>query len=143
MMLQNWMGSDITNDDMVKQSSIVDDYDAKILKKEGNIITLELTPKENAAVAWGKIVTNTDTTNYTSIKDVFYDEAGREVRFFIYKDVKKFGKYFIPTYWRVSSLEKPQNYTEIFLNEILYDSKISEKYFTKKRAQTLFKVNFT
>jgi outer membrane lipoprotein-sorting protein len=131
MMLQNWMGSDITNDDMVKQSSIVDDYDAKILKKEGSITTIELSPKENAAVVWGKIIVNIDTTNYTSIKDVFYDEEGKEVRFFIYKDVKQFGKYFIPTYWKVSSLEKPQNYTEIFLNEISYDSKISDEYFTK------------
>ena len=37
MMLQNWMGSDITNDDMVKQSSIVKDYDVRLLKKEGDI----------------------------------------------------------------------------------------------------------
>jgi outer membrane lipoprotein-sorting protein len=131
MMLQNWMGSDITNDDMVKQSSIVDDYDAKILKKEGNLTTIELTPKENAAVVWGKIITNIDTSNYTSMKDIFYDEEGKEVRFFIYKDVKKFGKYYIPTYWKVSSVEKPQNYTEIFLKEIVYDSKISDEYFTK------------
>lgn len=131
MMLQNWMGSDITNDDMVKQSSIIDDYDAKIIKKDGNITTIELIPKENAAVVWGKIITNIDTTNYTSIKDVFYDEENKEVRFFIYENVKKFGKYYIPTYWKVSSLEKPQNYTEIFLDEIVYDSKISDEYFTK------------
>ena len=45
MMLQNWMGSDITNDDMVKQSSIVEDYNPKIIKKEGNIVTIELLPK--------------------------------------------------------------------------------------------------
>ena len=55
------MGSDITNDDMVRQSSVVEDYDAKIIKKAGAIVTLELIPKEDAAVVWEKIVINIDT----------------------------------------------------------------------------------
>lgn len=139
MMLQNWMGSDITNDDMVKQSSIVDDYDAYILKKEGDIITIELIPKESAAVVWGKIITNIDTSNYTPIKDIFYDEENKEVRYFVYKNVKQFGKYFIPTYWKVSSQEKPENFTEIFLDEIAYDSKIDDAYFSKSALKRFSK----
>lgn len=131
MMLQNWMGSDITNDDMVKQSSIVEDYDSKILEKNGNIVTIELIPKEDAAVVWGKIVINIDTATYTSIKDIFYDEEGEEVRYFIYEKVKKFGKYYIPTYWRVQSSDKPQNFTEILLEEVKYDTEISQQYFKK------------
>jgi outer membrane lipoprotein-sorting protein len=34
MMLQSWMGSDFTNDDLVRQSSIVDDYEHKIAGEE-------------------------------------------------------------------------------------------------------------
>ena len=131
MMLQNWMGSDITNDDMVKQSSIVDDYDPKILKKEGNIVTIELTPKEDAAVVWGKIVTNIDTQTYTSNKDIFYDEDGEAVRVFTYKDVRKYGKYYMPTYWRVEPVDNPDRFTEITLEEVKYDTDISEQYFRK------------
>ncbi len=131
MMLQNWMGSDITNDDMVKQSSIVEDYNPKILKKDGTIVTIELTPKEDAAVVWGKIVVNIDTVTYTSNKDIFYDEDGKEVRYFIYDKVKKFGKYYIPTYWRVNSSDKKENYTEIILEDVEYDTDISEQYFKK------------
>lgn len=131
MMLQNWMGSDITNDDMVKQSSIVDDYNPMILKKEGTIVTMELTPKEDAAVVWGKIISHIDTTTYTSQKDIFYDEDGKEVRVFTYKDVKKYGKYYTPTYWLLQPSEKPNNRTEIFLEEVKYDSDISDQYFQK------------
>jgi len=131
MMLQNWMGSDITNDDMVKQSSIKDDYDAKILKKSGDIVTIELLPKEDAPVVWGKIVINVDTRTYTSTKDLFYDEDGELVRIFSYKNVKKFGKYYSPTIWRVNSVEKKENYTEIIINDIKYDTDISSHYFTK------------
>ncbi|MBN2782355.1 MAG: outer membrane lipoprotein-sorting protein [Campylobacterales bacterium] len=139
MMLQNWMGSDITNDDMVKQSSIIDDYDATLLKKEGDIATIEFVPKPYAPVVWGKIISQIDLKTYTSTKDTFYDENGGEVRFFIYKDVKKCGEYFIPTYWRVSSVDKVQNYTEIFLEDIKYDSDISDAYFTKSALKRFSK----
>jgi hypothetical protein len=131
MMLQNWMGSDITNDDMVKQSSIVEDYDPRILKKEGTIVTMELTPKEDAAVVWGKIISRIDTTTYTSQKDIFYDEDGEEVRVFTYKGVQKYGQYYTPTYWLLQPTDKPNNRTEIFLEEVRYDSDISEQYFQK------------
>ena len=131
MMLQNWMGSDFTNDDMVKQSSIVDDYDPHILKQEGSVVTIELTPKEDAAVVWGKIVTNIDTTTYTSNKDLFYDEDGEVVRTFFYSEVKQFGKYYTPTHWKVQPVDKPNNSTEIILEDVKYDTKISEQYFRK------------
>ncbi len=131
MMLQKWMGSDITNDDMVKQSSIVEDYNPKIINKDGSVVTIELIPKEDAAVVWGKIITNIDTTTYTSQKDIFYDEDGVEVRYFIYDKVKKFGKYYLPTYWRVESSDKKGRYTEIVLEDVEYDKEMSELYFKK------------
>lgn len=131
MMLQKWMGSDITNDDMVKQSSIVEDYTPKIIKREASVVTIELTPKENAPVVWGKIVTNIDTSTYTSNRDIFYDEEGKEVRFFIYENIKKIGTYYMPTYWRVESADKKDSYTEIILEDVKYDSDISDEYFTK------------
>ncbi len=131
MMLQKWMGSDITNDDMVKQSSMVEDYNPRIIKRSGSVVTIELLPKEDAAVVWGKIITNIDTDTYTSKKDIFYDEDGKEVRYFIYDKVKQFGKYYLPTYWRVQSSDKEDRYTEIILEEVEYDSDISESYFKK------------
>ena len=131
MMLQNWMGSDITNDDMAKQSSIVEDYTPYILKKYGNTVIIELIPKEDAAVVWGRILMYIDTLTYTSQKDIFYDEDYKEVRYFTYKKVKKFGKYYIPTYWKIQSSNKRNNYTEIVLEEVEYDTGISEQYFKK------------
>ncbi len=131
MMLQNWMGTDITNDDMVKQSSIIDDYDAKLIKKENNIATIELIPKPDAAVVWGKIVINIDLDTYTSKKDIFYDDDAKEVRYFIYDNVKKYGKYYTPTYWRVQSYDKDDSYTEMILEDVKYDSDIPDAYFQK------------
>jgi len=131
MMLQNWMGSDITNDDMVKQSSIVEDYTPKIIKREGKLVTVELTPKEDSAVVWGKIISVVDTTHYTNVKDTFYDEEGEAVRTFSYSDVKQFGAYYAPTIWRIEPLGKEGSFTEIKIEDVVYDTKIPSHYFKK------------
>ena len=131
MMLQNWMGSDITNDDMVKQSSIVEDYEPKILTKEGDTVTLELIPKEDAAVVWGKIISRIDTKTYTGIKDVFYDEDGEAVRIFTYTNVKKFGKYYLPTHWEIVPVDQQGHKSELILETVKYDTDMSNQYFKK------------
>jgi len=131
MMLQNWMGSDITNDDIVKQSSLVDDYDAKTLKYQGDIVSIELIPKEDAAVVWGKIITTINTKTYTSKQAIFYDEDGQEVRTFIYEKVKKFANYYMPTYWKIVPSNKQNSFTEIIIEDVKYDTEISEQYFKK------------
>jgi len=68
MMLQNWMGTDLTNDDLIKQSSMVVDYSQKILGEEnmGGLACwkIELTPKEDASVVWGKIIIWIDKTDF-------------------------------------------------------------------------------
>jgi outer membrane lipoprotein-sorting protein len=57
MMSQSWMGSDFTNDDLVRESSTVEDYDHRILSEETyrgrDAWVLELIPKPEAAVVGG------------------------------------------------------------------------------------------
>ncbi len=134
MMLQSWMGSDFTNDDMVKESSISDDYDAKLLKKEGSSVTIALTPKPDAAVVWGKIVTEIDTQTYTQVHDVFYDDFGAEVREMHYGEVRTFNGHHVPTVMRIKPLEKgkEKNETKVILSDVVYDKGIEESYFTKQ-----------
>ena len=133
MMLQSWMGTDITNDDMVKQSSLVDDYHVSILKKEGPIVTLELIPKKEAAVVWGKIISRVDTRYYVEVEDHFYDDEGVEVRVMKYSDVKKFGSHYVTTTMRIIPLDpdKKGNETTIRMLDVTFDQGISEAYFSK------------
>jgi len=60
MMMQSWMGSDFTNDDLVRESSIVKDYTHKLLGEETidkyPCYKVELIPLENAPVVWGKVL---------------------------------------------------------------------------------------
>jgi len=79
MMLQSWMGSDFTNDDLVKQSSIVDDYNHKLLGEETvegyPCYKIELDPKPDAPVVWGKIIAWIDKEHYMTLKNEFQNDG--------------------------------------------------------------------
>ena len=134
MMLQSWMGSDFTNDDMVRETSLVDDYDPAIIAREGHSVTLAFTPKPDAAVVWGKIVSEIDTRTFTQVHDVFYDDFGVKVREMFYSGVKPFGSHQIPTVMRIKPLEKgkEKNETTVILSDVVYDKGVSDSYFTKQ-----------
>ena len=134
MMLQSWMGSDFTNDDMVKESSIGDDYTARLLATDGDLATIELIPHEDAAVVWGKIVTVVDTVQFVPLRETYYDDFGEKVRTMHYSDVQTFGAHHIPTIMRLEPHDpgKAGNETVVTLRDVVYDEGIDSGYFTKK-----------
>ncbi len=134
MMLQSWMGSDFTNDDMVKESSLEEDYHAKILSKSGNAATLELTPKADAAVVWGKIIIDVDLQNAVPLKEVFYDDLMKKVRVMTFSQIEQHGSHKVPMVMELKPLDpnKKKNRTKVILEKVNFDTKIDPSYFTKR-----------
>jgi outer membrane lipoprotein-sorting protein len=134
MMMQNWMGTDFTNDDIVKESSIADDYDYKITNKKGNYATIELRPKEDAPVVWGKIIATINLSNYTQVKEVFYDDIGEKIRQIKYSEVEKIDGHNVATRMEVTPLtvDKKMNRTIVKIIKARFDKGVDEKYFTKR-----------
>ena len=135
MMLQPWMGSDFTNDDLVKSSSIVDDYSHKILREEGTAYVLELVPKPEAAVVWGKILYWVRKGDFMPLKEEFYDERGSLVRTMTFAEVKPMGGRTIPTRWEIRPFDKPGNSTTIVVRSAVYDRPIDAEVFTQRNLQ--------
>lgn len=94
MMSQGWMGSDYSNDDLVKQSSIVTDYNQKIIAEEemaGRLChKIEMIPTTNANVVWGKVIYWVDKELYIISKGEYFDEEEYLVRTEIASEVKVF-----------------------------------------------------
>ena len=134
MMLQSWMGSDFTNDDMVKESSLEEDYNAKLLSRSGNLATLELIPKEDAAVVWGKIIIDVDLKNAVPLKETFYDDMMKKVRVMTFSKVEKHGSHRVPMVMELRPLDanKKKNSTKIIFEKVNFDTKINPSYFTKQ-----------
>jgi outer membrane lipoprotein-sorting protein len=142
MMLQSWMGSDFTNDDLVKQSSIVVDYTHKLLGKEvvrgQECYKLELVPLPDASVVWGKIVSWITVKGYDLWRSEYYDEDMILVNEENAYDIKRMGDRDIPTRMEMEPVNKKGNKTILLINSIRFNISIEESFFSQ---QNMKKVN--
>jgi outer membrane lipoprotein-sorting protein len=134
MLLQSWMGSDFTNDDLVRQSSIVEDYSHKLLKEEAisgrTCYVIELIPKPNAPVVWGKVISWISTIDYLTLKNEFYDEDGFLVNTMIGSEIKRMDDREFPSVMEVFPADDPGNKTRIVYISIDFDIKIDASFFS-------------
>lgn len=134
MMMQNWMGTDLTNDDLVKQSSMIDDYDKQILGselREGlDCWKIELIPHEDVAVVWGKIIIWVEKNDYMQLQTDFYDEDGFLVNQMIASDIQNFDGKRLPSTLKVVPADKENQYTLIHYDVWNFDVTIPDTYFT-------------
>jgi outer membrane lipoprotein-sorting protein len=136
MLTQSWMGSDFTNDDLVKESSIVEDYTQRIIATDtagGAVVyVVELLPKPDAAVVWGRIVLRVRKADFLPARGEYYDERGTLVRVMTFSDVRLLGGRTIPTKWELRSVTKPGNVTTMVMKSATYDASISDEIFTQR-----------
>ncbi len=139
MMMQSWMGSDFTNDDLVKQSSIVNDYKHKILSDsivEGdNCYKILLDPKEDAPVVWGKIEVYITKDNYLQKLVKYYDEDGYLVNTMQLTDIKNIGGRTIPTKMIMIPAEEEDQQTIITYKSIAFDIEIKDQFFSLQNVK--------
>lgn len=139
MMLQSWNGSDFTNDDLVRESSLVDDYTMKILSEEevdgARTWKIELKPKPTAPVVWGTIVHWVRKSDYLPARTEYYDERGQRVRTMTYSEFKVFDGHKIPTKWEMVNDAKPGHKTEFIYLDVHFDVRISDRIFSLQELE--------
>ncbi|MBS1544416.1 MAG: outer membrane lipoprotein-sorting protein [Bacteroidetes bacterium] len=139
MMLQSWMGSDFTNDDLVKQSSIVEDYDHSL--KQDTIISglaayqIELIPKPNAAVVWGKIVCCVEKKEFNQLLVRYYDEEGALVNTLVLSDIRLIGGRILPCRLEMFPHENPKQKTMIEYLDLEFDMDLKEDFFSMQNMK--------
>lgn len=139
MMLQPWMGSDFTNDDLVKESSILDDYTHRLLppaQDAGDVWLIEALPKPDAAVVWGKILYTVRRPDAMPLKQEFYNERGELIRVLSFHDIRSVGGRVMPTQWEMRPVAKPGNRTTIVIKDAVYDRPIDPEIFTQRNLRT-------
>ncbi len=133
MMMQPWMGSDFTNDDMMKATSFVDDYQHRLVnrEKEGEkeLWVVESVPKPGVAVVWGKIILKIGD-DYLPRREEFYDEKGRVVKLLEFSDLQILGGRKFPTRWKMTTLNKKGCSTTLSYQKIEFDLPIPEETFS-------------
>ena len=141
MMMQNWMGTDFTNDDLVQRSSITDDYTNTIIGNE--IIDgldcwiIELIPNEDAAVVWGKLMMWIDKRDYMQLKTQFFDEYDEMVSIMTGKAIKNFDGKKLPAIIEFVPLDKEGNKTIVERLVWKFDIDINERFFLPNYMKNL------
>ncbi len=141
MMGQSWMGSDFTNDDLVKMNSIVDDYDHSILGSEEvggyDCYKIQLIPKPEAAVVWGKIIMWISKKEFYEMKAEYFDEDGNVVNKMTASDIKQFGDRTLPAKMVMVPVDKPGNKTIMETIEMEFNAPIDDGFFSQQNMKMI------
>ncbi len=141
MMLQSWMGSDFTNDDLVKESSVVNDYVHNVIGEEKyggyDCYKIESIPKPEAGVVWGKLITWVAKEKFFQLKTEFYDEDGFLVKTYLGSNIKKMGGRTIPTHWEMIPVDRPGEKTVFDYNKIEFNINLKESFFSEQNMKRI------
>ncbi len=134
MMSGSWMGSHFTNDDLVRENRLADEFTAEITERpEGGdpsgIYRIALTPKPEAPVVWGQLQVEVRADGIP-VAIRYYDEDGSLVRTMRFLDVRTFDGHTAPARLRVEPADKPEEYTEIIYEDIDFDAEIPDATFS-------------
>jgi outer membrane lipoprotein-sorting protein len=139
MMMSSWMGSDFTNDDLVKEFSWTNDYQYELIHPEdaqNHLLYLQLIPNENLAVVWGKIIIAVQRNDYLPLWEKYYDEKGELMRLINFKDIKSLGGRQIPTVMELIPQNKEGQKTIIRYIDARFDANISDEIFNLRNLQS-------
>lgn len=140
MMLQSWMGSDFTNDDLVKASSLSRDYHHRIVKFSGRgknrRVLIKCTPKKGAPVVWGAVMHWARLRDSLPVKQQFYDERGKLVRTLYFSRHRRMDDRVVPTRITLQKADSPKEMTRVDYVKILYDRVIPSRFFSRNRLRT-------
>ena len=138
MMMGSWMGSDFTNDDLVRESSMLDDYTYQFVTPEDaspDHIYVQLTPKEDSPIVWGKIIAAVQASDYLPVWQRFYDEKGKLMRVMNFKEIKSFGDKIAPSVMEMIPENKEGHKTVVRWLDATFDGDIDDKIFTRRNLQ--------
>ena len=142
MMGGSWMGSDFTNDDLVRESRFTRDYDFQISfegeRERRKVVEITCTPKPKAAVVWGKVTTELDMADRSTPmpwRVRYYDEKMHLARTMFFEEVGALDGRRLPTVMRLVPENKPGQYTEMHYLELDTKSPVPDDTFSLQRLK--------
>ena len=140
MMAGSWMGSHFTNDDLVKESRLVDDYEIELEfsgTRDGvDVWELLLVPLPEAPVVWGKIRYQVRKENLLPTWTRYYDESDELIRTMTFSEIRLMGSRLVPTVMTIEPADKPGESTVIRYLELDFDVDLEEDYFSLRNLRS-------
>ena len=138
MMMGSWMGSDFTNDDLVREVSLVKEYYVEKEDVESKH-KLTLTPKENTVTVWGRIEILVEKDSLLPVEQRYFNEKGENVRSMYFSDIKAFSGKALPSKMSMVPHNKENHKTVIEYIDLTFDTKIDDDIFTLRNLKKRYK----
>jgi outer membrane lipoprotein-sorting protein len=138
MMMGSWMGSDFTNDDLVKESTLINDYDGDFFspeKPDPALYYIRLKPKKETVSLWGAIELEIRKEDLLPVNERYYDEKGRLQRTMEFSDIAGLGGRRMPRVMRMVPVSKKGHVTTIRYLDAEFDLDLPADTFTLRNLQ--------
>ena len=132
MMSGNWMGSHFSNNDLVKDSRLSEDFTATLSEKPidgAGFYVVSLVPKPDAAIVWGKIVVRIQPDK-KPVAITYFDEDGTLMRTMSFEDYREFDGKVAPGTMTLIPANKPGEFTKFTYVSLDFDVEIPDSTFT-------------
>jgi len=136
MMGGAWMGSHITNDDLVKANHIDEDYTFELIEEAPDLYRIACLPKPEAAVVWGKVVYEIVRPQEVPGRVTYFDEKMAPVREIVFDEVTRIDGRTLPLRMTVQPLDKPGEKTIIHYDSIDFDININTAFFSLRNLKS-------
>ena len=139
MMMSSWMGSDFTNDDLVREFTLFKDYDYELVHPDSagdSAYYFKCTPHEDVPVVWGHIIVAVRKSDHIPMWQKYYDEKGALMRVMTYREVKKMGGRIIPTVTELVPQNKEGHKTVFRYTKAEFDINIDPEIFSLRNLES-------
>jgi len=139
LMLDDFMGSDFSNDDFVKLTYMPRDYTGTLAGEETvdgfETWHLTLMPNPDAPVTYGKLEVWLRRADAAPVKLEFYDDKLVHIRTLHYREFKTFGNREIPSVWQMVNHREEGHETTVTILEAAYDLELDNNLFTRQSLE--------
>ncbi len=134
MLSERWMGSHLTNDDLVRETGYEDDYDVELSWGETDgtrVLVATMTPHESAPVVYTRVVYELDAEHWTPRKAEFFD-GDRKVRTMEFSDIREVDGRQIPHRMEVRPEDGSGEFTRMEYRDLKFDIDVDASLFTRR-----------
>ncbi|MBN1445890.1 MAG: outer membrane lipoprotein-sorting protein [Candidatus Omnitrophica bacterium] len=137
-LIKTWEGSDFTYDDMIKATTIVNDYNHRltgtVIVRDKELWKIESVPNPGVPVLWGKLEFLVGK-DFLPRRQEFYDEKGRLVKTLEFSEFRTMGGRLFPAEWKMTDMTKTGSFSVIKYQKISFNLPIKPYTFSFKSLQ--------
>lgn len=141
LLSESWMGSHFSNEDLIRDTDFVHDYDTTLAWKESGsnrVLQATLVPKPTTPIVWSRIIYLVDPVDFLPLKAEFYDH-NRLARALTFTEPHWVGDRRVPFHLQMVPLDKPGELTQLTYQKLQFGVSVDSNLFTPRGLRQVAK----